>query len=694
MRVSFWIMVILAISVQIAGAETVRVRSAEHEGFTRIVLDTARPEQAVVTQDGTTLEIALGRNTTQILGTDFYKKISKKTVLNFSTNDAARKIKLSLACECRFRKFTAGSKMLAIDIFDDDTVKQEVSEQVANKDAAIQMKAPQLKLSFGSIIESDASRSETKDRRVSEVEEVPEGFSLLAEEGQDLAQLRLLSNLRKASNQAAQGAVETAAPSASDGQIIFRSNPTPQASALQQVEQGANALLASCDEFSDFSPATWPSYEKAKEHLSADRRLVSAQADEFGDNTIRILARTYLSLAMGAEAAALLRALSEPAPMDRRFIDLAEFVDNGNSAELSRAIEDIGHCPGGVVWKLIEVGETRGGDASARALSDDELNKARLEFDRWPSALKNVFAARIGEVFLEYGAPDSASFLMRRSAEQSARPTGGQGILAAKIALKTQDAQAAEAILKPILAEDEDAAPQAAIDLADIVTAQGKGLEDDHKRALDIYREELKGTEIEADLIRARIEASLQEQDFATVIELLSPYRELVRRSQLDLVIDELGEAIFAVQSDVDYLREVVSLPARVFESIAQPIQERLKERVIFLGFEDLAEQLGQTQNAVNDGSTLQAATVSGGTGLGGEGAQGTSDRPDRAQGKDTSPPQDVAQGEKSKDPPIAANAAEPDIFPRGPIARAVQSTEGILDDVASLKSELAELGF
>ena len=116
-------------------AQTVGVRTAEHENFTRIVLDVSELDSAQVSRSGKSLRVTVSGKRIDTLRRDFFKRISKNIISDFSILPAGDGFQITLNCECSFAMFKANATMIAIDIFDDNnsSIQEEKLKGVISK---------------------------------------------------------------------------------------------------------------------------------------------------------------------------------------------------------------------------------------------------------------------------------------------------------------------------------------------------------------------------------------------------------------------------------------------------------------------------------------------------------------------------------------------------------------------------------
>jgi hypothetical protein len=262
-------------------------------------------------------------------------------------------------------------------------------------------------------------------------------------------------------------------------------------------------------------------------------------------------------------------------------------------------------------------------------------------------------------------------------------------------------------LLRPIATSDTDLAPRAVLSLAKIAQSKGEKLGVQDQNALEVYQEELKGTKIEPDLMRARIIAAMQDGDFELAVSLVDEFEKLVRPSQTHLVLDELGSAIYSVENDTTFLKEAVSLPAKHFTEMSEAIQSQMKERVSGLGFSELAAQLGKLPRNTARSSEKQPFNVA------------SLSRPEKPKiSNETKVNQEKPSGGSSESRQANEQSLQPNILPvsvpsigsqaadiaqetgleqqvpkSGPLISAVSETEEVLSGMDSLKEQMKELG-
>lgn len=97
-------------------ADQISVRSGEHKGFTRLVLDLPGPRSWQLKTEGTRAQIKIEGAKSNFDLTRAFRKIGTDRVSDLQPNPDENALDISLNCECGVEAFTVGNRMLVIDI--------------------------------------------------------------------------------------------------------------------------------------------------------------------------------------------------------------------------------------------------------------------------------------------------------------------------------------------------------------------------------------------------------------------------------------------------------------------------------------------------------------------------------------------------------------------------------------------------
>ena len=112
--------ILLVLLAQTAAAQTVTVRSGEHDGFTRLVFDLPQSRDWTLTDEGAGTGIDLVLDGAALLfDTDrVFDRIATDRVASVEALDARNGVRIGLNCRCDVSAFRFGEAMLVLDIRD------------------------------------------------------------------------------------------------------------------------------------------------------------------------------------------------------------------------------------------------------------------------------------------------------------------------------------------------------------------------------------------------------------------------------------------------------------------------------------------------------------------------------------------------------------------------------------------------
>ena len=101
-----------------APAETVKVQTGEHPGFTRLVLQLARPTAWAVGRTGTGYGLRLGRADVALDLTRSFDRIPRTRIASMTTNFSGTALQVTVGCVCHVQAFEQGPGIVVIDVLD------------------------------------------------------------------------------------------------------------------------------------------------------------------------------------------------------------------------------------------------------------------------------------------------------------------------------------------------------------------------------------------------------------------------------------------------------------------------------------------------------------------------------------------------------------------------------------------------
>lgn len=120
-----------------AVAETLRPRSGEHEGFTRLVVDLGTASGWELGRTETGYELRLERDDVEFDLSDIYRLIKRDRLESVTEGSVPGSLALSVPCDCHATAFVTGSGALVIDIADGAAPEGSAFERRLDETAAI-----------------------------------------------------------------------------------------------------------------------------------------------------------------------------------------------------------------------------------------------------------------------------------------------------------------------------------------------------------------------------------------------------------------------------------------------------------------------------------------------------------------------------------------------------------------------------
>ena len=596
-----------------AQAEPILVRSGEHAGFSRLVIEfPERPAWSLRTSDGR-VEIALAPGDRSFDLSQVFQRIPRSRIREVLPSDTG--LALVLGCACRVTAFEARRSALAVDVADasPDTVLSDIAQTSATGDegadlppspsdpaggivartAAPDMAAPlpdpdrPESVAAGPLPLPASSRApasltapapetpprsgEPPDRSMSTLDRLAEGVARAASQGV----LRLAPRPEGDAAREASAATIGAAPDSN-----LRLRIPGEAEWSDEPERDARCLDGDA-----FDIAAWnPPGSDAAVLIAEARARLAESLDTVDEARAVDLARTYIALGFGAEARAVLTALA-PRSADAGSLEaLARIVDD-DPLPIAGLDQQVG-CPGRAqLWVAL---------AAGRAGTPEDTLVAVAEL---PLALRRHIAARLIPLFLEADDPATAEAI-RATVQRASGPHGaGFDLAAARIDAETGK-PAGAATLRDLARSASPVSDEALELFLALGNEGGPAAESPDLARAETRADDLRGSEpgsrIEAELILAAIRAEAFDLAGSRLADALAAGHLPEERR------DELVARYVSALSDTA-TDEVVLVNAAAFEdafaarAARGEVGTRLARRLMDLGFPRLARAYAPT---------------------------------------------------------------------------------------------------
>lgn len=620
------------LSVSVASAQGIPVRSGEHNGFTRIVVDFPRPTDWVVTREAAGFRVTFTPAPRRFDLSRVFDLIPRTRVERVAQSPTDGSLLLYSSCDCELEAFDAGSDAVAFDIKDapeSDAADRSVSilpiGLTVKTTAALRPFPPPFTPSsppgFSTSLPEETTYpvqpGTATDDRISSRAGQPEAGarpeqarnvpSLSDDLSEEMRARALAQALRADLERAAQaGLIDVPAPRLSDRDT--ESPPPPDVRAPDAVlrsepqragDQENLRLRTAHDIWSDeareifgkenscLSPGAFDFFSAANPRRLLGRLpdLRAALVDARGTvspSGARALGEAYLALGFGAEAAIVLRDANLPGVWASRFQSLTRIVDLGGDRD-EAAWAGATACASPIaMWAVL--GQAPG--VPTDALNDSAVQSAFFDL---PSHLRIHLAEDLADRLRAAGHPLAADAVTANAemlrvpspvpaeARDQGDPVMPERALAADPAITpgSQEIQVRNLLHRIAEALSADLAPKEGdLDLADAMLTEYRGTEEGRRLADALAIRQMKNGEIES------------------VLERLSRLREHTDPAWSASVERGLASALMAGR--VSALLEATLHPraADLLRILSDDQSTRAAERLIEAGFPETAAQV------------------------------------------------------------------------------------------------------
>jgi hypothetical protein len=523
-----------------ATAETVAVRSGDHETFTRLVfgITVGMPWTLGRTEGGYALALE-GQDSFDI--SRAFDRIGRDRVSALQPADG--RMDIAVNCDCHAQPLLFRPDMLVVDIVDGPAPAGspfELSlEAPIPRETVVVAPIESQAISLGSNLMPDPLQDAmSTENRLTEMEaEILESFARAANQGMlDIAAPAIGDGVAVVSEEATQRAAAAAAqpvdgpiprapsnPGARPGQsdlsdtvpvegvgVAMQTAIDRERTKAAQTEMSASGH--SCISNDSLDITSWVTEAAFADQIAAGMAGLVTEDGALQSAGVVGLAKTYLSFGFGREALLVL-GLDSTRSVERDILTaIAGVIDEvpGSTGLLS---DQIG-CAGTVaLWSAL---------ASQSIAEHSEVERiAMLTSHRaLPQALRGYLGGRLARLFLEAGEAETAAEILAVPSEDAPDPQSALTSVHVTEALEGSDAALDQLLVTP--ETGSRMTPEAVVELLRLTVAQGETVDDALIALADAMRFENRDMPVADDLAEAVVKAMIANDQFGKALTLLS----------------------------------------------------------------------------------------------------------------------------------------------------------------------------
>ena len=560
--------VLIALGVTLTGpalAESVTVRSGEHEGFTRLVFPLPQGM-------GWSLDHADGVYTLRpdgpVGGYDLsaiYRLIPRTRVVDVAAASGASDVRMTVAEGIEATAFETTGGTVVIDFREAPPAEPAPSPPML---PAYAERFQALEAPGRAELPEPALSLPQPDRRIRVAEE-----DLLRQIGRAAAQGLIhfdpqTMTLPEVPAAPAQPTAEISEHLALHSETAFDRAGVGSADQTMVSDYGEACLPDRL-----FDAAAWLDASLPAEQIASARNGLLGEFDKPQPDQVEALARVYVALGFGAEARLLLRSLAAPSDTTRALEFMAAEIEDLPRPD-GNAILSMGNCNGKVaLWALLGAGGTP-------SRWDYDLGAVLRANAALPPALRTVIAQRLADRLIALGAEDAAQSVWKALERAPAETSATLGLIGAQLG------EMPESSLREMMRGNQESSVDALIMFVEGRFARGEAVDDGTIAQAEALAAELLPSSKGIAVLRAQIlglgSVGRFEPAFAALDEWPEAAEEALRVSTSADLVGQLAH----VPDDALFLRTFYAR-RRMIEAGELPKATRLHlaERLLDQGF-------------------------------------------------------------------------------------------------------------
>ncbi len=549
-----------------ASAQALTVRSGEHEGYTRLVVQVPSGTSWVLDQIENGARLNVGIDDATFNTASVFDRLSGDRLQSLQQAKPGEALEMTFGCDCVATAFLHRQTMVVIDIAPGevapsiDAVKPKALPKTVSSPAiqpltadipATEMVLPLLQLSQRNFEEQLASRIlQSADREVVDLELAGVGRRESTSFGPLRSSEKLVPNLRLSS--------------------VLDDVPGLANLAIPQIDSKPECITDS-----ELGFETWSGARTFSEDVAALRVGLFQEFDRVDEMHAMDLAKLYTYFGFGVEAHQALSLLSETTAEQRRISAIASAMD-GLPAPTPNPLKGQQRCDSAAaLWALLSEGKLQ---------SDAHVKAIERSFGRLPWHLRQHLGPDIAEMFVSAGQLEASRRILRAVERVLGDDPADVTFAQAKIADAAGDADTAETLLTEVISAP-DAANDAPLALARLIEKRWSDRGTVSPRDLDLaasYARELRKSELGPMMARAHSLAMALSQDFTGAI---ASFEDVSNTREWQRTRDQVFQLLAERADDITFLRHVMEMKDKQRNALAVEGAVSLAQRLADLGF-------------------------------------------------------------------------------------------------------------
>lgn len=586
---------LLLVSCLPAWAESVLVRSGEHETFTRLVFYLPEATDYTIDTRNREVEIIPSRPMTFDVSTVF-DRIRKQDITAVDNVDGRGSVIVTLNCECRTRTDRLLGGALVLDVFRPEKTApggpatQPIIPVTANDQVPRPPRDyPHLQNMLSEL--NFPNGASTEDMRASVPQQIADQFDDILPDIARLSSEGILT-LEPRAKQPDMGASESSGETSAE------------ATTQSEDTLAADPVALVCKPNSAFDISSWSGEAPFYRTLGGYRLAVFDETDHLDMAEAVGMAKFYISYGFGAEALSILDMLDSGNGLDV-FRAMAIIVD-GRPFDRAPVFSDAETCSQAeIMWAVLATT-----DHTVAKRADKPTLFAAL--NALPAPVNSLLGEQLANKLLAAQELDAANAVLRILDRIEDKPTTGRKLIEGKMALKTGERDQGQEVLEEIVPDDGESSALALIELVLSASDTGSPVASDTAETLATYRFQFRDTDREQDLTRAEAIARASIGDFVSAFDLLDQSSDDMAGQAISGrdAFNRMTRYLVDEADDESFLKIAFNILSEQGANLLPDLQLQVADRLLSLGFSDIIGAFlpdGSRAAATLDGQVILA---------------------------------------------------------------------------------------
>lgn len=615
-------------------AQTLTIRSGEHEDFSRLVLSLPIDVEWSLTQQGRQAVLTLDMPQVRFGIADVFKRIPRTRLARVSQSGAGAPLEMILACDCEVKGFTLSDRRLVIDIMDADLrpvqvpdIQEPLDEPTfrfpvtAAGERAIGRTPFMLNSRYRDIIrraETSRADSRLKPRDITDKPSLPAN-NAERRFGPRSSERRLLDQIDRAVDQ---GLLDlTGPPSIERGTENLKPESEPPRAVLSKPGLSAQTAIdrdladvrnaveifgydSNCYSAENIKLSNWGNDEPFAEQIGAWRSQIFEEFDTLNKAVQIGLAKNYIYFGFGAEAAQVLNLTKDRQESTDVLLEMSRILDDLDVASTGSFLFQHGCGGASALWAVLAAPDL------PSETNDDAVLQALAEL---PAHLRHQIGLRVSRIYMNAGNAEIANTALRIAERASDSHDPAVDLASAEISALKGDRQAASEQAAEVVASGTEKAADALVKLVKMTWETRGELPPETAELAEAYAMEYRGSTLGDQLQESHILALAMQNQFRDAFKALAVYEDQARRSARPEVREALLITTTEHADDLVFLELVLENTPLPAEGDFDRVTEKVARRLMDLGFFEEARKLlgeGYGDTIHDDGILMRAETA------------------------------------------------------------------------------------